>query len=83
MHGGKYAKADKPRGLYAKQSVLLFVTSTGQCYDADVAEENVVHPLLERELELVQAVYGQNALETRYTYCDFFNGTDGYTYVYM
>ncbi|CAI8024085.1 hypothetical protein GBAR_LOCUS14026 [Geodia barretti] len=35
------------------------------CYDPDMTEENVVHPLLERELDLVQAVYGQNALETR------------------
>jgi poly [ADP-ribose] polymerase 6/8 len=30
-----------------------------------VAEENLVHPLLERELDLVQDMYSQNALETR------------------
>ena len=32
-------------------------------------EENTVHPFLERELSLVQAVYGQNALETRSVCC--------------
>ena len=45
--------------------LIQYFTCTGQCYDPDMTEENVVHPLLERELDLVQAVYGQNALETR------------------
>ena len=31
-----------------------------------MVEENVIHPQLEKELALVQAVYGKNALEIRY-----------------
>ncbi|CAI8052907.1 Transcriptional repressor NF-X1 [Geodia barretti] len=62
-------------GVEPNRYTMVSVTSSGcldeefhedyDCYDPDVAEENVAHPLLEREFELVQAMYGQNALKTR------------------
>lgn len=48
--------------------------ASSECYDDEVYEyfdevydhdESAVHPLLEKELDLVKVIYGQNALETR------------------